>query len=58
LIEIGIGAGAAAVGTVVEASSLKIDDNISIPLSVGLIMWGLYLLFLPSIDLFSYSILH
>jgi dolichol kinase len=42
---------ACAVGAVVEAASGKIDDNISIPLSVGITMWLLYLLFLPTLDL-------
>lgn len=47
-------AGAAAlVGTVVEAGSFKIDDNLSIPISVGAVMWGLYLALYPSLDLFT-----
>ncbi len=46
-----IGAFAALVGTVVEAGSWKIDDNLSIPLSVGVVMWGLYLLLFPAVNL-------
>ncbi|MFH0990522.1 MAG: diacylglycerol/polyprenol kinase family protein [bacterium] len=41
------------IGTVVEACSIKIDDNLSIPISIGLIMWGLYLLLLPAVNLYS-----
>jgi len=48
-----IGAVAALVGTVVEASSWKFDDNLSIPLSVGVVMWGLYFLVYPSVNLFA-----
>ena len=48
-----IGFFAAAIGAVVEAGSTKIDDNISIPLSVGMAMWGLYWLLLPGVDLSS-----
>ncbi len=50
-----IGAIAAFVGTVVEAGSWKIDDNLSIPLSVGVVMWGLYFLVYPSVNLFALS---
>lgn len=53
-----IGAVAALVGTVVEASSWKIDDNLSIPLSVGVVMWGLYFLAYPSVNLFAHSFSH
>ncbi|MFA5833865.1 MAG: dolichol kinase [Bacteroidota bacterium] len=48
-----IGAIAALVGTVVEAGAWKIDDNLSIPLSVGAIMWGLYFILYPSVNLFT-----
>ncbi|KAB2920632.1 MAG: dolichol kinase [Bacteroidetes bacterium] len=51
-----IGALAAAVGTVVEAGSWKIDDNLSIPLSVGAVMWGLYAALYPSVDLFAHHV--
>lgn len=52
-VEFLIGAAAALVGTVVEAGSWKIDDNLSIPLSVGAVMWALYFLIYPSVDLFT-----
>lgn len=55
-VEYMIGAIAALVGTVVEAGSLKIDDNLAIPLSVGVIMWGLYFIFFPSINLFAVAV--
>ncbi len=45
-----IGIIAAAVGAVVEAFSVHIDDNLSIPLGVGIIMWGLYLWLLPAVN--------
>lgn len=53
LMEYGIAAFAAGIATIVEASSLKIDDNLSIPLSVGVIMWGLYFILYPSVNLFT-----
>jgi dolichol kinase len=46
-----IGFIAAAVGTVVEALPIKIDDNLTIPLSVGLSLWALYTWLLPSMNL-------
>jgi len=57
-IEYVIGIVAAIVGTVVEASSWKVDDNLSIPLSVGVVMWLLYFVFYPSINLFAFSVGH
>lgn len=48
-----VGFVAAAVGAVVEASSIRIDDNLSIPISVGIALWALYFLLLPSIPLIS-----
>jgi hypothetical protein len=38
---------------VVEAASFGPDDNLAIPLSVGVVMWALYSLILPAIDVFS-----
>lgn len=49
--EYGIGIIAAAIGAVVEALPIKIDDNLTIPLSVGFSLWALYSWFLPSINL-------
>ena len=46
-----IGFIAAAIGTVVEALPIKIDDNLTIPLSVGFSYWALYASVLPSINL-------
>lgn len=51
-LEYGIGIIAAAVGAVIEAASTKIDDNISVPIGIGLIMWALYTLLLPAVDLY------
>ena len=40
------------VGAIVENISFKlVDDNLSIPLSVGFTMWGLYLALLPNLEL-------
>jgi dolichol kinase len=46
-----IGVVAAAVGAVVEALPVKLDDNLTIPISVGLVMWGLYSLCLPGLNI-------
>ena len=47
-----IGIGAAFVGAIVENISSKlIDDNLSIPISVGFTMWILYLVILPNLEL-------
>jgi dolichol kinase len=45
-IEYSIGAFAAVIGGIAEAASARshLDDNLSIPLSVGFTMWGLYYL--------------
>ena len=51
LLEYIIGFIAAAIGTVVEALPIKIDDNLTIPISVGFSLWALYALFLPTINL-------
>lgn len=53
-LEYGIGVIGAAVAAVAESAPLPIDDNLSVPLSVGAVMWGLYVLLLPSVDLFSF----
>jgi dolichol kinase len=50
-LEYVIGAVAALVGTAVEAVSGElVDDNLSIPLSISLVMWGLYTLLLPALN--------
>ncbi len=51
LMEYVIGAIAAAVGTIVEALSIKLDDNLTIPLSVGFSLWLLYLYLLPTVNI-------
>jgi dolichol kinase len=51
-----IGAVAALLGAIVEASALGLDDNLSIPLSVGGALWAMYALFLPALDLFPLDI--
>jgi dolichol kinase len=48
-----IGGAAAVVGTVVEGAAVGLDDNLSIPISVGLTMWALYALLLPALDIFA-----
>jgi dolichol kinase len=49
--EYGIGIIAAAIGAIVEALPIKIDDNLTIPLAVGFSLWWLYLLLLPALEL-------
>jgi dolichol kinase len=51
--EYAIGLAAAAVGAIVEAGSTTIDDNISVPISIGLVAWALYALLLPGVNLYA-----
>lgn len=52
LLEIFIGIIGGAVGAIVENVSYGwADDNLTIPISIGLTMWGLYYLFLPGLIL-------
>jgi len=51
-LEYGIGIVAAAAGAVIESLSTKMDDNITVPLGIGLVMWALYALLLPTVDLY------
>jgi dolichol kinase len=46
-----IGIIAAAIGAVIEALPIKIDDNLSISLGVGFSLWGFYAWLLPLLDL-------
>lgn len=47
-----IGFIAAAIGAIVENISFGFaDDNLTIPISISLIMWGLYLILLPNMQL-------
>jgi dolichol kinase len=48
-----IGAAGALVGAIVESSAIAVDDNLSIPLSVGGVMWILYAVFLPHVNVFK-----
>lgn len=45
---------AAFVGALVESGIDFIDDNISVPVSIGIVIWVLYLVFLPDLNV-SYS---
>lgn len=51
-MEYAIGVFASGIGAIVEATSRFIDDNISIPISIGFTMWALYWWILPTVDLF------
>ncbi len=52
-----IGFIAAGIGAIAENISYGwADDNLTIPLSIGFTMWGLYLLFLPGLDLTLYNV--
>jgi dolichol kinase len=44
---------AAAAGAVTESLSTTVDDNISVPLVIGFTLWILYMLILPSLNLFA-----
>lgn len=47
-----IGIAAAAIGAIVENISFGFaDDNLAIPISIGAVMWILYLYFLPNLQL-------
>lgn len=51
LIEYFIGIIAAFMGAMVEnISNDLVDDNLSIPLTIGFLMWGLYLILLPDLS--------
>lgn len=48
-----LGGIAAVVGTVVEAMNTGLDDNLTIPFAIGVSMWILYALALPTTDVFA-----
>ena len=48
-----LGIVAAAAGAVTESLSTTIDDNISVPLVIGFVLWALYAFVLPDVNLFS-----
>lgn len=54
-LEYAIGIAAAAVGAIVEALPWQIDDNLTIPIAVGCVMWGAYAVFLPSLDIYLFG---
>jgi dolichol kinase len=56
--EYAIGGIAALAGAIAEASMTKIDDNLSIPLTVGVTMWLLYYVFLPGVQVYALDFLH
>lgn len=58
-IEYSIGMIAALIGAIVESASiqLRFDDNLSIPLSIGGVMWGIYYL-LAQLDPAKYQALY
>lgn len=43
---------AAFFGTIAESMSFEIDDNLSIPITIGTVMWILYALLLPQINVY------
>jgi len=51
--EYAIGIAAAFFGAVVEAASIAVDDNLTIPLSIGVAMWLMYGVFLPGVNVFA-----
>lgn len=51
IVEYFIGIGGAIVGTIVEIIPVPLDDNLTIPISIGFSMWIFYNLFLPNINL-------
>jgi dolichol kinase len=48
-----VGIAGGLLGTIVESLSISIDDNLTIPLSIGATMWVLYFLFLPALNVFA-----
>jgi dolichol kinase len=53
--EYAIGGAAALAGAIVEALPIDIDDNLSIPLVVGTVMWAGYQLFYPFLDINTFG---
>ena len=51
--EYAIGAAAVLIGAIVEASPVPLDDNLSIPISIGAVMWAMYAVFLPVVNVFA-----
>ena len=55
-LEYAIGAVAAMVGTFAESLSILVDDNLTIPLAIGTSLWLMYILLLPSLNVFALEI--
>jgi dolichol kinase len=53
-LEYAFGIVAVAIATIVESLPTRIDDNISVPLTIGFVLWGLYTLLLPTVDLYRF----
>ena len=53
-----IGVTAALLGAIVEAMSTVIDDNFSVTFSIGAAMWLMYVLFLPTFNVFALDLTH
>lgn len=51
--EYAIGIVAAAFGAALESMSLNIDDNLVVPIGIGFILWGLYALMLPGVNVYA-----
>ncbi len=54
-LEYVIGIIAAFFGTIAESMSFEIDDNLSIPITIGTVMWILYTLLLPQINVYHFG---
>jgi dolichol kinase len=52
-----IGTVAALLGSLVEAVSVGIDDNLSIPITIGAAMWASYAMLLPNVNVFRLDVL-
>lgn len=50
-----VGIIAAAAGAMIEVLPIDIDDNFSIPLGVGVILWCGYTFFLPTINIYKFG---
>lgn len=50
-----IGCVAALAGTIVEALPIRIDDNLSVPLAVGFVLWAGYAFLLPHLDVYRFG---
>ncbi len=52
-----IGIVAGGVGTFIEALSIYVDDNLSIPIAISITMWVLYTAFYPALDVAKFALL-